>query len=122
MKDDEIVRSGEKILEQLFNDFYEWHRLSVQKYGRGYQEHIAIRAMRKFRSEGVVIPISCDDCKYVEYSAAIQDALADKLGIPRQPYPTATCLRYGKTRRRDRYRMEPLPECTRDEGWTKNDG
>ena len=67
-------------------------------------------------------PTSCYDCAYVEYSAAIQDALADKLGIPRQPYPTATCLRYGKTRRRDRYRMEPLPECTRDKEWTKNDG
>lgn len=60
--------------------------------------------------------ITCLDCKHSKFMAGIAPSLSKLMGAEPHPYPTHTCLKYGITRQRQKYSINRLPKCVKENG------
>lgn len=60
--------------------------------------------------------VKCLDCQFSKFMAGISPSLSRILGAEPHPYPTHTCQKYDITRRREKYEIQRLPQCIRENG------
>lgn len=66
-----------------------------------------------------MMTVKCLDCKYSKFMAGIAPSLSKLLGAGPHPYPTHTCQKYGITRRREKYSINRLSQCVKENGGEK---
>lgn len=65
--------------------------------------------------------VTCLNCKHSKFMAGIGAGLSKLMGAPPHPYPTHTCQKYGITRRREKYEIQRLPVCIKENGGEKKE-
>lgn len=68
-----------------------------------------------------MMAIKCLDCKYSKFMAGIAPSLTKLMGTEPHPYATHTCQKYGITRQREKYSINRLPQCVKENGGQKKE-
>ena len=66
--------------------------------------------------------ITCLNCKHSKFMAGIGASLSKRIGAAPHPHTKHTCVKYGMTRRREKYEIGRLTQCIKESGGEQKSG